>query len=574
MPDFIMQALVTFFKKLQPKTRTTVQTCAYGLGAGVSAVAFHYAIHFVAKFSIEKAHEYPLEKFVWVSLISTVGTALVAGWLLTHFCREAAGSGIPQLKAAYWKDFGMMTWRQVWVKFVAAALQIGGGASLGREGPSVQIAGGVGSLLAGLFGEAKQRRRAGAITGAAAGLAAAFNTPLAAITFVLEEIVGDLNSRLMGRILLASMIGALVVHGMIGPSPAFMIGRVGEPSWSAYLLVPVVAAIAALVGLLFQVGSLKLRSTTRQVWWIPAWMRPAVGALLAWGIGIIVFAKTGHMGVFSLGYDDLSAGLLGQLTWQIAAVLLVTKLAATVLCYGAGGAGGVFSPTLFFGAMTGLAIGTGLQPILDLRPDGVQMLAVVGMAASMGAVVRAPVTSILIVFEMTHEFAVVPPLMLGALVSNAIAKRMKHNFYDALLEQDGHDVERFAPPLDFRRWQRQPASVLANERPILLTSLEPHALQSVLDSHPYDRFPVVLDGKLQGIVTRPEIQGAIKEGRAPILHEALTCGADTSLREIQMRLVESPTMMVVLVTPEQGVRGLFTLHDLLRAQHQLADAPE
>ena len=569
-----MQRLVSFFKNLQPKTRTTVQTCAYGLGAGVIAVAFHYAIHFVAKFGIEKAHEYPLEKFIWVSLATTVGTGLIAGWLLTHFCRDAAGSGIPQLKAAYWKDFGMMTWRQVWVKFVAAALQIGGGASLGREGPSVQIAGGVGSLLAGAFGEAKQRRRAGAITGAAAGLAAAFNTPLAAITFVLEEIVGDLNSRLMGRILLASMIGALVVHGLIGPNPAFMVGRVGEPSWTAYVLVPIVAAIAALVGLLFQAGSLKLRATSRRCWWIPAWMRPAVGALLAWGIGITVFAKTGHMGVFSLGYDDLSDGLLGKLTWQIAGVLLVAKLLATILCYGSGGAGGIFSPTLFFGAMTGLAVGTGLQPILHLRPDGVEMLAVVGMAASMCAVVRAPVTSILIVFEMTHEFAVVPPLMLGALVSHTIAKLMKHNFYDALLEQDGHDVERFAPPLDFRRWQRQPAAVLANERPILITSLEPHALQSVVESHPYDRFPVVIDGKLQGIVTRTEVAAAAHEKRAPTLHDALTCGPNTSLRDIQMRLVESPTMMVVLVTPDHGVKGLFTLHDLLRAQHQLADAPE
>lgn len=569
-----MQRLVTFFQRLQPKTRTTVQTCAYGLGAGVAAVAFHYAIHFVSAFGLELAHEVPFERFVWISLASTVGTGLISGWLLSHFCREAAGSGIPQLKAAYWKDFGLMTWRQVWVKFVAAALQIGGGASLGREGPSVQIAGGVGSLLAGWFGEAKQRRRAGAITGAAAGLAAAFNTPLAAVTFVLEEIVGDLNSRLMGRILLAAMIGALVVHGLIGPNPAFMVGRVGEPTWTAYLLIPIVAAVAALVGLAFQEGSLRLRARFRRWWWLPAWTRPATGVLAAWAIGILVFAKTGHLGVFSLGYDDLSEGLAGRLTWQIAALLLVTKLAATILCYGSGGSGGIFSPTLFFGAMTGLAIGAGLQPVLHLRADGVELLAVVGMAATLCAVVRAPVTSILIVFEMTHEFAVVPPLMLGALVSRAVGRLVKHNFYDALLEQDGHDVERFAPPLDFRRWQKQPASVLANERPILVNSLEPHALQSLLESHPYDRFPVVTDGHLKGIVTRIEMSAAVKEKREPVLHEALTCRPDTSLREIQMRLVESPTMMVVLIDDDDQVKGLFTLHDLLRAQHQLADSPD
>jgi CIC family chloride channel protein len=141
-----------------------------------------------------------------------------------------------------------------------------------------------------------------------------------------------------------------------------MIGRVGAPSWTAYFLVPVVAAVSGLVGLAFQAGSLNLRGAqTRRCWWIPAWMRPAAGALLvAWGIGITGFAQTGHLGVFSLGYDDLSAGLTGHLTWQIGAVLLGTKLPATILCYGSGSAGGIFSPTLFFGAITGLAIGSGL----------------------------------------------------------------------------------------------------------------------------------------------------------------------------------------------------------------------
>jgi H+/Cl- antiporter ClcA len=136
--------------------------------------------------------------FALGSLAVVTISSLVVGWLMHQFGRDAAGSGIPQLKLAFWKDFGFVPWRVAGLKFIAGILSVGGGASLGREGPSVQIAGTLASNIAGLAGEAKQNRRAAAAAGAAAGLAAAFNAPLAATTFVLEEIIGDLNSRLLG----------------------------------------------------------------------------------------------------------------------------------------------------------------------------------------------------------------------------------------------------------------------------------------------------------------------------------------------------------------------------------------
>lgn len=566
-----MQNLAQRLQRLSPKTRDILRVSIYALCAAGMAVAFHHAIDLLYRYGLARLAKLPFATFAWSSFALVTVSSLISGLLLTLFCREASGSGIPQLKAAYWKDFGVVTWRQVWVKFVAAAIQIGGGSSLGREGPSVQIAGGMGSLLASALGEAKQNRRIGAATGAAAGLAAAFNTPLAAVTFVLEEILGDLNSRMMGRVLLAAMIGALVVHGLMGPNPAFSLPKMGEPTWTAYLLVPLVAAAAGLVGVVFQSWSLRLRRWQRTWRRIPAWLRPVIGGLVMWAAAMLVFSKTGRLGVFSLGYEDMSEGLAGDLTWSVALTLLFAKLIGTVACYGTGGAGGVFTPTLFLGAMTGLAMGSGLQPLLGLKSDGVEMLAVVGMSATLGAVVRAPVTGILIVFEMTHEFSIVPPLMLGALVSTWISRWHKHNFYDALLEQDGHDVERFSPPLDLRRWQRQPAEVLANHKPILVTSLEADSVRSLLETHAYDRFPVVFDGGLKGIVTRHELAAALRETREPHVHEALVCTATTSLREIQMRLVDSPTAMVVVVDGDGQVRGLFTLHDLLRAQQQLAD---
>ena len=135
---------------------------------------------------------------------------------------------------SFWKDFGDVPFRIVWVKFIAGIVSIGGGASLGRKDPSVQLAGTLGSNLAAMTGEVKQNCRAASAAGAAAGLAAAFNTPLAATTFVLEEIIGDLNSRLLGSVLMASVLGALVVHGTLGKQPTFTLAGTAAPSWVGY----------------------------------------------------------------------------------------------------------------------------------------------------------------------------------------------------------------------------------------------------------------------------------------------------------------------------------------------------
>ena len=213
--------LSSLLQRLPPRSRAVLTTCLYGLAAGAATVAFQLGMNWLYRLGLVRLSQQSKLTFLLGSFGTLMGSSLVVGWLLNSFCREAAGSGIPQLKLAFWKDFGTVPWRVAWVKFIAGALSIGGGSSLGREGPSVQLAGAVSSNLAALTGEAKQNRRAAAAAGAAAGLAAAFNTPLAATTFVLEEIIGDLNSRFLGPVLLASVLGALVVHGVIGKQPSF-----------------------------------------------------------------------------------------------------------------------------------------------------------------------------------------------------------------------------------------------------------------------------------------------------------------------------------------------------------------
>jgi CIC family chloride channel protein len=571
--EVISNRLARFAQKLPGQGRPIFLTCLYGLAAGLGAVAFQAGMNGLFRAGIGALSQRSHAVFVVGSLVVIVTTSLVVGFLLNSYSPEASGSGIPQLKLAFWKDFGVVPWRVVWVKFVAGVLSIGGGCSLGREGPSVQLAGGLASNLAGWFGEVKQNRRLAAAAGAAAGLAAAFNTPLAAVTFVLEEIIADLNSNLLGSVLLASVIGAFVVHAAIGRQPAFALSGVEAPAWLVYVLTPLIAAVAAFVGVVFQKWTMALRLKRKELLFVPSWARPCLGGVITWALGCAVFLTTNHLGVFGLGYDDLTAGLGNQLTWKIAGLLLAAKLVATVSCYGLGGCGGIFSPTLFLGGMCGICL-AGLWQLLVPSLSGPDQLAlaVVGMSACLGAVVRAPVTGILIVFEMTHEFSLVPALMIGALVSQAISRKMnKESFYEEILTQDGHRLEHVIPPRDLQSWQQLPISAIANFHPVVANDLTPEELHKFLHAYPYQRFPVVLNGALAGILTRKEAESALAEGRAPKLEPAVTCLPQQTIRELEAKLIESTSLVAVLLEQPGGkVLGLVTLHDLLRAQTSMA----
>lgn len=342
----------------------------------------------------------------------------------------------------------------------------------------------------------------------------------------------------------------------------------------AYVLVPLVSAVASLVGVVFQKSTMQLRP--RKVWgWLPRWARPLLGGWITWVLGAAVFAGTGHLGVFSLGYDDLSAGLANQIGWKIAALLLITKLIATIACYAFGGCGGIFSPTLFLGGMTGVALSGLFNLAFPLAPGDQMALAVVGMSACLGAVVGAPVTGILIVFEMTHEFSLVPLLMIGALVSQGIRRMMlPHNFYEQILLQDGHNLDQVIPPRDLRDWQQLPVSAIANFHPVIFECGPGTDLQAFWKAHPYSRFPATRGGKLGGIVTRKELQAAAKEKREPQLERFDQARARHTIREVQPLLLASEHSMICIVDETERVIALLTLHDLLRAQLAFVDKKE
>ncbi|HWB60618.1 MAG TPA: chloride channel protein, partial [Chthoniobacteraceae bacterium] len=454
----MQKQLVSVLQRVPERTRFVIFICLYGIAASLAAVVFQMGINWVFRACfLNPGQAMPRWEFALLSLAIISAVSVLSGFLLSKFCPEAAGSGIPQLKLAFWKDFGQTPLHVAVVKFFASGLGIGGGLSLGREGPSVQIGGTVASSLAGALGVAKQNRRMACAAGAAAGLAAAFNAPLAAVAFVLEEILEDLNSRLLGAVLLASVIGAFVTHALLGAQPAFDLPQIEEPTWHAYVLMPFCAGFAALAGVVFQRATLDLRARSKKWKRIPPMWRPLMGGLVTWALGMAVFFPTGHVGVFGLGYRDLSAALTLGIAWKLALAMLIAKLIATIACYGLGGSGGIFSPNLFFGGFCGVVVSAVGGRFVPLNHSDQILLVVGGMSACLGAVVQAPVTAMLIIFEMTHQFALVPGLMLAGLVSQIIARRLcPVNFYAEVLMQDGHNMEHVVPPRDLRSWQNLP----------------------------------------------------------------------------------------------------------------------
>lgn len=560
---------------LPRRSQPLVESGIYGLAAGLSAVAFELAIYWFYSATLVQFAHWGIWNFAWASFCVLVGTSLVSGLLLSRVAPEAAGSGIPQMKLAFWKDFGYVPWRVAWVKFIAGALAVGGGASLGREGPSVQLASTVASNLSGLLGTAKTGRRRASAAGAAAGLAATFNTPLAAIAFVLEEIMGDLNSPLLGSVVVAAVLGAFAVHAVIGKYPAFPLPSVESDTWNGRLLLPVVAVVATIIGVLFQRGALGLRGAFRKssLGQIPPWIRPACGSVFTWGIGTAVFIGYGRLGVFSLGYGDLTDALNGRILGWLPLVLLTAKVSATICSYGSGGCGGVFAPSLFFGAMSGCAVAELFSALgVPLAADDRLLLSIIGMSTCLGAVVRAPFTSILIVFEMTRQFSLIPALLVAGILSQALCRWLQPvGFYEQALQDDGHMLNTVIPPRDFREWASYPVSAIANYHPLVLSDLEQKSIENALEKFPYMRFVYQVDEQPPGIILREDMILAVKHLRTVPIHANPTCLRTDSIAHVQRELVDSIHGIVLVLERDAGrVAGLVTLHDLLRAQQGFA----
>src|SRR5947207_13785266 len=354
-----MRAL-RLFVRLVPTERQRVfaLTILAGVLCGLAAVAFHLTIRMLEANLVGRAMDAPGHSWVaWTILTPTLG-GLAGGALLQYVLPEARGSGIPQVKVAYAVRGGKIRFRDAAGKFLVGAFQIGAGASLGREGPTVQICAGVASALGQATALSRDYLRRLLPVGAAAGIAAAFNAPIAAVTFTIEEIVGDLNQTVLSGVIIAAALAAAIERMVLGEHPVFDVpAGYGLHHTSSLLFYALLGLAAAFVSLAFTESLLSLRKRFQRLSIIPAWARPGVGGLITGVLAVVALAWLKSGGVTGGGYDTLSQALSGKLVVKVLLALCAMKLVATVFSYGSGGAGGIFAPALFIGGMLGGAFG-------------------------------------------------------------------------------------------------------------------------------------------------------------------------------------------------------------------------
>jgi CIC family chloride channel protein len=273
----------------------------------------------------------------------------------------------------------------------------------------------------------------------AAGIAAAFNAPIAAITFTIEELVGDLDQTMLTGVIVAAALAAVVEHSILGSNPVFRVPRLYSlVNASSLLWYALLGVLAAIVSVAFTDSLLWLRAKFKQFTAVPRWIHPAIGGLATGALAVIGLEFFHMNGIAGDPYKTLTLALTGTLPLVMMAVFCVLKLAATVCSYSSGGSGGIFAPSLFMGGMLGGCVGYIDVTVFHHSADAVGAFAVVGMGAVFAGIVRAPMTSILIVFEMTGGYGLVLPMMIANMSAFALARYWRElPVYEALLAQDG-----------------------------------------------------------------------------------------------------------------------------------------
>jgi chloride channel protein, CIC family len=423
-----------FARRQERRRRLVPRALLVGILAGLVAAAFRSTLDAADRARdglFRLAHALPAP---WGLLLCVVICGLGAGaalWLVRRFAPETSGSGIPHLKAVLHRLRGM-NWRRVLlVKFASGTLGIGAGFALGREGPTVQMGGAVGQMVASwLRGNARERHTLIA-AGAGAGLAAAFNAPLAGVIFVLEELRRDFAPGALTGAFVASVTADVVVRLLAGQSPVFHVASPPVPPLSS---LPLFLALGLFAGLLGVVFNRALLASLRLFELAARWPLGLPAALVGGVLAVVGWFEPGALGG---GGPLVVSTLAGKVAIGTLAGLLLLRFSMTMLCYGSGTAGGIFSPLLVVGAQGGLLVGLAGEPLFPQTAGYHTAFAVVGMAALFAAIVRAPLTGIVLLLEMTEQYSLMLPLLVACFTAYAVADLLRDRpIYEALLERD------------------------------------------------------------------------------------------------------------------------------------------
>ncbi len=509
---------------------------------------------------------YPANGAPWRRLLFPVVGSISVGYLLFRYFPEARGSGVPQTKAALYAHDGRITLRTLLGKFFCTSATLASGIPLGREGPSVQVGAGIASVLGRALGLRPEKVKALVPVGAAAAIAAAFNTPLAAVMFALEEIVGDLHAPVLGSVVLASATSWGVLRLILGNSPLFKVPQYQLVNPVEFVIYAVLGVGTGFVSVAFAKLLLGMRERFLRFPRWTVWFQPVAGGLL---VGVLGWFVPQVMGV---GYEYVGHALNGNMTLKLMALLVVLKLIAVTTSYSSGNAGGIFGPALFIGAMLGGSVGTVAHHFFPAYTATAGAYALVGMGAAFAGIVRAPMTSVLMIFEMTQDYAVIVPLMIANLVSLFISSRFqKKALYEALAIQDG--VHLPSAVSHQRQIQRQVVRVMraANSTlPAETTVREALELARSSESRTWivaDRLGVV------GVINLSRLEQEVAKDDDKKLGEVLNAlvfphvhadqGLDLALERMGTNQIEM--LPVVSRANVHKLEGIVTLHDVLHS---------
>jgi chloride channel protein, CIC family len=493
-----------------------------GLGAGIGAIIFRWLIDGVHGLLFDTLPTTIPALGSGALILAPVLGGLVVGPLVYFFAREAKGHGVPEVMEAVALRGGRIRPIVVIVKSLASSISIGSGGSVGREGPIVQIGSAIGSTVGQILHMSDERIRNLVACGAAAGIAATFNAPIAGVIFSLEVILGEFSVRYFSTVVIASVTASVVGRVAFGDLPAFLVPAYELVSPWELLLYAALGLLAALVAVAF----------TRTLYWFEdlfdAWRgfpeyvkTPICGLLLGLGGWLFFRANTAAgLGVpgspvafYGVGYDAMEWVLMGKGTVLVLLALAGIKILATSLTIGSGGSGGVFAPSLFIGSMFGGAFGKvahALFPAVTAVSSGAYAL--VGMAAVFAGASRAPITAVLILFEMTDDYRIILPLMLATVVSTIFAQHLSHeSIYTLKLTRRGVRLER-GRDIDVMQGVLV-SEAMTTDVDTVPADMSLEKLERVFNETHHHGFPVLDDeGSLFGIVTLQDLARARERG--------------------------------------------------------------
>jgi len=548
-----------------------------GVGAGLGAVAFRYLIEGFTyvftghdSYGVEGHVANPLVPGlgIWfVALVPILG-GLLYGPLVERFAREARGHGVPEVMLAVARQGGKIRPVVAVVKSLASALCIGTGGSVGREGPIVQIGSALGSTLGQLTRAPEARMRLLVACGAAGGISATFNAPIAGVFFALEVILRDFETRSFSAVVVASVTADVIGRAAFGSEAFLKLPHVGVGAVAGYPLYLVLGLLAAVVGVFFIRFLYELEDRADRLWRFSESWRPAAGGLL---LGLLLLAVPQMYGV---GYEVLESAIAGNYALLFLLALLGAKVLATSLTLSIGGSGGVFAPSLFMGAMLGSAFGIAMQAVAPGIAGPAGAYGLIGMGAVFAAAARAPMTAILIIFELTGDYRIMLPLMLAVVIATALANRMSpDSIYTLKLARRGIDLLRRRPASPMEAITVAEA-MRPTPEPVPATASLAEAIER-LSATDEPTLPVVDEsGAFVGVLLDDELEQALGEeaGEADagaLARQLPTLTPTESLAEATATLVKTDSPgLAVLDEKGERVVGWLSHRDVLRVYDQ------